>query len=316
MRTSFSPRRLARHSLAIVFAACATTFSVLWIFQTRHSTPRPGFTSYEYSAATRAIKVGEVLRGSPAELAGLRPGDQIVAIDGWNLENLRPFYEAFIVGRKEVVELTVEQPGSAAGQRLLRLVVRGGRRVPERTMRLEDLLGFPLDYYPVGFLIVGVTALLLRPDDRNAWLLALLLGGFLAIAPLFEGNIPSLLRGFVVFYKIVMSWSSLALFYYFFAVSYYRKLTHHRELHSRSLADDFLNQSPRLAAKSRPAFWLSLFSNVLTWHRIPDLEVLYAIEPDDPVKSRFARKPGRGPENSGTRSILLQVLRIGREGQL
>jgi len=42
--------------------------------------------------------------------------------------------------------------------------------------------------------------------------------GFLAVAPLFEGNIPSLLRGFVVFYKIVMSWSSLALFYYFFAV--------------------------------------------------------------------------------------------------
>jgi hypothetical protein len=41
--------------------------------------------------------------------------------------------------------------------------------------------------------------------------------GFLAIAPLFEGNIPSLLRGFVVFYKIVM-WSSLALFCYFFAV--------------------------------------------------------------------------------------------------
>ncbi len=35
-------------------------------------------------------------------------------------------------------------------------------------MRLEDLLGFPLDYYPGGFLIVGVTVLLLRPDDRNA----------------------------------------------------------------------------------------------------------------------------------------------------
>ena len=79
------------------------------------------------------MKVGEVLPGSPAEVAGLRPGDQIVAIDGRNLENLRPFYEAIIVGRKEVVELTVEHPGSAAGQRLLRLVVRGGRRVPERT---------------------------------------------------------------------------------------------------------------------------------------------------------------------------------------
>jgi hypothetical protein len=49
--------------------------------------------------------------------------------------------------------------------------------VPERTKRLKDLLGFPPDYYPVGFLIVGVTALLLRPDDRNAWLLALLFWG-------------------------------------------------------------------------------------------------------------------------------------------
>jgi C-terminal processing protease CtpA/Prc len=118
MRSSFSGRRLARHSLAIVFAACATTFSVLWIFQIRYSTPRPGFTSYEYSAATRAMKVGEVLPGSPAELAGLRSGDQIVAIDGRNLEHLRPFYEAIIVGRKEAVELTVEQPESAAGQRV------------------------------------------------------------------------------------------------------------------------------------------------------------------------------------------------------
>jgi len=218
MRTSFSPRRLARHSLAIVFAACATTFSVLWIFQMRYATPQPGFTNYEHSAATRTMKLGEVLPGSPAEQAGLRPGDRIVAIDGHSLNNLRPFYDSIIVGRKEVIELTVEQPGSAPGQRLLRLVVKGGRRVPKRTMRLEDLLGFPLDYYPVGFLIVGITVLLLRPDDRNAWLLALLFGGFLAIAPLFEGNIPSPLRGFAIFYKIVMSWTSLALFYYFFAV--------------------------------------------------------------------------------------------------
>jgi sigma-B regulation protein RsbU (phosphoserine phosphatase) len=218
MRTSFSPRGLGRRLLAIVFAACATTYSVLWIVLTKYVTPQPGFTSYEYSASSRAMQVGEVFPGSPAEKAGLRPGDRIIAIDGQQLATLRPFYEAIVAGHKDVLELTVEQPGLPAAQRRLKLVVGGGKRVPERVIRLEDLLGLPLDYYPVCFLVVGVAVLLLRPDDRNAWLLAVLFGGFLADAPLFEGNIPPLLRGFAVFYKIAMMWSSLALFYYFFSV--------------------------------------------------------------------------------------------------
>jgi hypothetical protein len=55
-------------------------------------------------------------------------------------------------------------------------------------MRLKDLLGLPVDYYPLGFLVVGVAVLLLRAHDANAWLLALLFGGFLAVARLFERN--------------------------------------------------------------------------------------------------------------------------------
>jgi sigma-B regulation protein RsbU (phosphoserine phosphatase) len=218
MRISFSLRRLALRLLAIVFAACATTYSVLWIMHQEYVHPQPGFTNYEYSASSGAMQVGEVFPGSPAEKAGLRPGDRIIAIDGQPLADLRPFYQAIIIGHKNMVELTVEQPGSAAGQRQIRLVVGGGKRVPPRTVRPEDLLGSPIDFYPLGFLVVGVTVLLLRPDDRNAWLLALLFGGFLADAPFFEGNFPPTLRGFAVFYKIVMSWASLALFYYFFAV--------------------------------------------------------------------------------------------------
>ncbi|MBV9609558.1 MAG: SpoIIE family protein phosphatase, partial [Acidobacteria bacterium] len=121
-------------------------------------------------------------------------------------------------GNKDSFELTVERPGPPAGQQRLRVVTFGGNPVPARTARLADLLGFSLDYYPVGFLVVGVTVLLLRTDDGNAWLLALLFGGFLAAAPLFEGNIPPPLRGFVVCYKVVTSWCAIALFYYFFAV--------------------------------------------------------------------------------------------------
>lgn len=218
MRTSLSPRRLTRRVLAIVFAGCATTYSVLWLMHQEYVHPQPGFTNYEYSASSGAMQVGEVFPGSPADKAGLRPGDRIIAIDGHPLADLRPFYQAIIIGHKDVVELTVEQPGSAAGQRQIRLVVGGGKRVPPRTIRPEVLLSYPLDFYPLGFLVVGVAVLLLRPDDGNAWLLALLFGGFLAHAPFFEGNVPLLLRGFAVFYKIVMSWASLALFYYFFAV--------------------------------------------------------------------------------------------------
>jgi sigma-B regulation protein RsbU (phosphoserine phosphatase) len=201
-----------------VFGACATTFSVLWIYQTKYSAPQLGFASYEYSRTTHAMALGEVLPGGPADRAGLHPGDRIVAIDGQKLNNLRPFYEAIFASHKQIIELTVEPPGTATEQRLVRLEVGGGKRVPKRVLRWQDLLGLPLDYYPVGFLIVGIAVLLLRPDDRNAWLLALLFGGFVSVAPIFEGNTPPSLRGFFVFYKIVMCWTSFALFYYFFAV--------------------------------------------------------------------------------------------------
>ncbi len=218
MRSSFSPRRLVRHFLAILFAALATTYSVLWVMHVRHPRPQPGFTSYEYSAADRSMRVGAVFPDSPAEQAGLRPGDRIVAIDGQKLENLRPFYEAIIIGQKDVVELTVEQPSLPAGLRRLKLVLRSEKPAPMRMTRLEHLLNLPMGYFPLGFLVVGVGVLLLRPDDPNAWLLALFSGGFVAGGPLFEGAIPVHLRGFAVAYKIIMSGSSGAFFYYFFAV--------------------------------------------------------------------------------------------------
>ena len=164
------------------------------------------------------MRVGAVLPESPAEQAGLRPGDRIVAIDGQKLENLRPFYEAIIIGQKDTVELTVQEPSSSTGLRQLKLVLRGGNPAPKRTTRLEDLLSWAMGYYPLAFLVVGLGVLMLRPDDPNAWLLALLFGGFVAGGPLFEGAIPPHLRGFAVTYKIIMWWVAEALFYYFFAV--------------------------------------------------------------------------------------------------
>jgi hypothetical protein len=170
MEGSSSLPRLARHLLAFLFAALATTYSILWIPHVRHPQPQPGFSTYEYSASSRCMWVGFVSPGSPAAQAGLHSGDQVVAIDGQKLENLAPLYHSIIVGQKDVVELTVQDPRSPISFKQLKLVLRGEQPLPQSTKRfdfwrttnwLEGLLGFPMGYYPLFFLVVGVGVLLL-----------------------------------------------------------------------------------------------------------------------------------------------------------
>jgi hypothetical protein len=218
MPTSISLRRLLRCLLAILFAAATTTYTVLWVEAVRQAPRQPGFVSYAYSAATHSMLVGAVVPGSPAEKAGLQTGDRIVAIDGNPVDDLRPFYNAIVVGQKDVIDFAVERPSAPGGRRTLELALRGSRPAPMGMTRLERLLSLPISYYPLAFLVVGLAVLFLRVDDPHAWLLAMLFGSFLAGGPLFEAAIPPHLRGFAVAYKIVMLWLSGALFYHFFAV--------------------------------------------------------------------------------------------------
>ena len=218
IHASRSITRVARHLSAFLFAALATAYAILWIVHIRHGQLGPGFTNYEYSQATRSMTVGAVIPRSPADQAGLRPGDQIVGIDGKALDDLRPFYDSVIVGGNAFLDLAIKDPTSASGFRQLRLVLRGRSPEPRPANWLENLLTVPLNYYPLGFLVVGVAVLLLRPDDPNAWLLALLFGGFVGAGPLFEAAVPAHLRGFAVAYKMIVALAAGAFFYYFFAV--------------------------------------------------------------------------------------------------
>jgi sigma-B regulation protein RsbU (phosphoserine phosphatase) len=72
--------------------------------------------------------------------------------------------------------------------------------------------------YPVPFVVVGLIVLFSRLEDRNAWLLALLFGGFICGAPTFTWRMHPAFRGFVLAYKTVLAAVTPALFYYFFAV--------------------------------------------------------------------------------------------------
>src|SRR5207342_3262639 len=69
------------------------------------------------------------------------------------------------------------------------------------------------------FVVVGFAVLFLRLDNRDAWLLAALFGGFIAGSPLLNNEplIHPWARGFAVAYMVLFRGMSPAFFYYFFA---------------------------------------------------------------------------------------------------
>ena len=74
--------------------------------------------------------------------------------------------------------------------------------------------------YPLLFLVVGLTVLFFRWEDRNAWLLALMFGGFISMSglptSLITASVP--LRHFIFAYNSLFKSLLPGLFYFFFAV--------------------------------------------------------------------------------------------------
>jgi hypothetical protein len=165
------------------------------------------FGSYSYSPSARSLQVLGTYRDSPAE--DLRRGDRIVAINERPLDTLVPYYDAIsgaVPG--DVLTLDVEREGSRP--RRMEVIVKPWTTTaltPAQTIAYQIL-----NSYPLLFVMVGVVVLLERLEDRNAWLLALLFAGFIAGAPLFEERAHPVLRGPVLFYWVIFTAMSPALF--------------------------------------------------------------------------------------------------------
>jgi membrane-associated protease RseP (regulator of RpoE activity) len=206
-------------AVAILFAAVAILYSGLWTLYGNQPLPvELGFDN-EYMPGEHSMLVQSVVPGSPAERAGMKPGDHIIRINRVPLEEdtLIRIWSQHKPG--DSVELDVQRPG-VSDPIVLRGTFRPSRPASAEAGVAQHVGQGILRLYPFVFLTVGLAVLFLRLEDPNAWLLALMFGGFIAI-PGFANSflgVPSYLRPLAIAYRAIFDNMVPALFYFFFAV--------------------------------------------------------------------------------------------------
>jgi sigma-B regulation protein RsbU (phosphoserine phosphatase) len=207
-------------TLATLFAAATIFYSGLWIyFQRWQLGVQLGFNS-DHLQAEHCQLITNVSKDSPAERAGLRVGDRILKVDGERFENVHSLTDIWARHKPgDAVELTIQRPDLPASF-VIRAVFRA-LRSPSSEGGLTEHMGQDiLSAFPVAFLVVGLAVLFLRLEDPNAWLLALMFAGSIAVPDFpsgWQGLGPSL-RTFAMAHRAIFNSFNPALFYLFFAV--------------------------------------------------------------------------------------------------
>lgn len=211
-------------AVAILFCVANAVYGFTWICDAHRpahpveigiNQARPTY----FDPAIAAVAIFDVLPGSPAERAGLRGGDQIIALNGHTLASYKLF--ELIWGRSrpgDAVDITVRrpnQPEPLTFHTTFRAAASNSSAEGAARATANKILGF----YPIFFVLVGSSVLLLRPDDSHAWLLALLFACFMAV-PGLKGPqaMPDSLRLFTLLYRAVFASLIASLFYIFFAL--------------------------------------------------------------------------------------------------
>jgi sigma-B regulation protein RsbU (phosphoserine phosphatase) len=204
--------------LAVFYAATTILYSAAWMYYIRlHPQVELGIDATQRS--DKVLEITSIYPNSPAERAGLKAGDSITTINGQSLSAADPrFFSATRQNARpgDTVLLKIQrhgQPGPLQVQATFRAI---SDTTPRMTRIAQQILGS----YPLAFLIVGLAVLFMRPDDRNAWLLALLFAGFIAVS-----NVPDSflavhggMQSFLLVYRAIFVGLIAPLFYFFFAV--------------------------------------------------------------------------------------------------
>ena len=191
-----SPGRGVLWAAALALSAASLSYTGLWLYfsdplaatmseelglpreRLLEPSVRLGF-ELRYVAEIRGVRVGPVNPGGPAERAGLRANDVIVAVNGRSLaESAAPLLAVYQTARPgDAVEFSVRRPGQPGA-----ITVRGtfeARPLTDRLLPALRVVDRTLRLFPVFFLAVALPVLFLRIDDTHAWRIAAL---FICIA--------------------------------------------------------------------------------------------------------------------------------------
>ena len=189
MAASFTPRTVgsrwfhaASLAAATVFAAATVLYTYSWTVAVRLDRPAAVELGldFPYQASEQANVVTNVRPDSPAQRAGLRAGDKVVAFDGRRVQNAGD--QARVWNSHEPgdsVGLTVIRPGQTAPLELTGIFRRNSDFVAPGTLRGAAGRFFQ-NSFPLAFATVGLVILFWRPQDRNVWLLACFFAGIVA----------------------------------------------------------------------------------------------------------------------------------------
>lgn len=217
------PQRLLL-ALAILFCALTCAYSAVWVYNAQTTSVQKvelGFNQSQpafFDPASSSIPVIDVEPASPAERAGLRPGDQIVGLNNHALRSYALFNRIWSRSKPgDPVDVTVRRPGEHGLLTLhatFRAVGFGSPAEGVARSSISEVLSF----FPISFVLVGFAVLFLRLEDPHAWLVAVLFAGFIAVAHFDQTALPSAIATFASLYRSVFAALIAPVFYIFFAL--------------------------------------------------------------------------------------------------